>query len=206
MTVGEFARMVVAERQLPVSLTVIPLEGWDRGRWFEDTGLVWVNPSPNIRSPLQALLYSGVGLLESTNVSVGRGTDTPFEVIGAPWITDPPALAEALEARALPGVRFQPVTFAPSASEYAGQTLGGIRLVVTDRETIRPVKVGLTLATVLRERYPAHFRPAAIQDLLVNRSTLWAFVRGEPLARILSWTEAELAGFLQRRAAHLLYR
>lgn len=206
MTIGEFARMVVAERRLPVSLTVIPLEGWDRGRWFEETGLPWVNPSPNIRSPLQALLYSGVGILESTNLSVGRGTDTPFEVIGAPWITDPPALAEALEARALPGVRFHPVSFVPSASEYAGEALGGVRLVVTDREAIRPVKVGLTVATVLRERYPAQFRPAAMQDLLVNRSTVWAFVRGEPLARIFGWAEAELAAFLQRRAAHLLYR
>ena len=145
MTMGEFARMVVAERKLPVSLTVVPLENWDRGQWFDQTGLPWSNPSPNIRSPLQALLYSGVGLLEATNLSVGRGTDMPFEVIGAPWITNPQELADALNRQGLAGVRFEPVRFTPTSSIYAGQAVGGVRFVVTDREAIRPVTVALAL-------------------------------------------------------------
>ena len=102
MTIGEFAQMVVAERKLPVKLTVVPLERWQRGQWFDETGLPWVNPSPNIRNQTQALLYSGVGLLEATNLSVGRGTDTPFEVVGAPWISDPEALADAMNAATPP--------------------------------------------------------------------------------------------------------
>ena len=206
MTIGEFATMVVAERRLPVDLTVVPLENWERGRWFDQTGLPWVNPSPNIRSPLQALLYSGVGLLESTNLSVGRGTSTPFEVVGSPWISDPQALADALNARGLGGVRFQAVYFTPSSSVYAGQGVSGVELTVTDRDAIRPVTVALALARELADRYPAQFRPASIQNLLVNRSTMWSFLRPDPLMRSLSWAEAARASFLQRRASYLIYR
>ena len=118
MTIGEFGRMAAAERKIPVSLTVVPLEGWDRGRWFDETALPWVNPSPNIRSVTQALLYSGIGLLEATNLSVGRGTDSPFEVIGAPWI-EPYGLVAALNDLRLPGVRFEPVAFTPTDDVYA---------------------------------------------------------------------------------------
>ncbi|HEY7654203.1 MAG TPA: exo-beta-N-acetylmuramidase NamZ domain-containing protein [Methylomirabilota bacterium] len=206
MTIGEFAQMVVAERKLPVRLTVVPLEGWQRGQWFDETGLPWVNPSPNIRTPTQALLYSGIGLLEATNLSVGRGTDMPFEVIGAPWIADPEVLAEAMNARALPGVRFEPALFTPTSSVYAGKAVGGVRLHVTDRDALRPVAVGLALGRELAERYPGSFRPAAIQNLLVNRSTMWSFLRGDPLMRILSWADAARAAFLQRRASYLIYR
>jgi uncharacterized protein YbbC (DUF1343 family) len=206
MTIGEFARMVVAERRLSVSLTVVPLAGWDRARWFDETGLPWVNPSPNIRSPLQALLYSGIGLLEATNLSVGRGTDMPFEVIGAPWIGDPAGLAAALNARQLPGVTFKPITYTPASSVYAGQPVGGVRVVVTDRDALRPVRMGLALARELMDRYPAYFRPAAIQNLLVNRSTIWALLRAEPITRVWSWAEADRTSFLQRRASYLIYR
>ena len=206
MTIGEFARMVVGERRLPVSLTVVPLEGWERSRWFDETGLPWVNPSPNIRSPLEALLYSGIGLLESTNVSVGRGTDMPFEVVGAPWIGDPVSLTRALNAQGLAGVSFEPISFTPSASRFSGQMVSGVRLVVTDREAFKPVKTGLALARELEERYPSDFRPAAIQNLLVNRETIWSLLKGEPLARIWRWAEAERGSFLQRRASYLIYR
>jgi uncharacterized protein YbbC (DUF1343 family) len=205
MTIGEFARMVAAERKLAVALTVVPLAGWDRGRWFDETGLPWVNPSPNIRSLGQALLYSGIGLLEATNLSVGRGTDMPFEVVGAPWIGDPAGLARALNARALPGVLFEPARFTPSASVFANQPLGGVRVVVTDREALQPVRMGLALARELMDRYPDHFRPMAIQNLMVNRSTMWALLRGEPLLRIWSWAEANRDAFLQRRASYLMY-
>jgi uncharacterized protein YbbC (DUF1343 family) len=205
MTIGEFARMVVVERKLEVDLTVIPLSNWERGQWFDQTGLPWMDPSPNIRSPMQALLYSGIGLLEATNLSVGRGTDSPFEIVGAPWIKAQD-LADALNGKGLAGVRFQPVFFTPSSSVYAGQGVAGVRFVVTERDAIRPVTVALALARELMDGYPAQFRPAAIQNLLVNRSTMWALLRGEPLLRIRSWAEASRASFLQRRASYLIYR
>jgi uncharacterized protein YbbC (DUF1343 family)/CubicO group peptidase (beta-lactamase class C family) len=206
MTMGEFARMVAAERKIPVKLTVVPLEGWDRTMWFDETGLPWVNPSPNIRSLTQALLYSGVGLLEATNLSVGRGTEMPFEVVGAPWITDPSALADALNALDMAGVTFQPINFQPVSSVYSGQKVGGVRLIVTDRDALRPVTVGLTIGRTLMDRYPAQFRAAAIQNLLVNRSTMWALLRGDSLARLKQWAEADRASFLQRRASYLIYK
>jgi uncharacterized protein YbbC (DUF1343 family)/CubicO group peptidase (beta-lactamase class C family) len=205
LTIGEFARMLVAERRLPVALTVVPLAGWSRAFWYDETGLPWVNPSPNIRSPTQALLYSGIGLLEGTNLSVGRGTETPFELVGAPWI-DPTALAEAMAKLSLPGVGFEPARFTPSADRYAGEQIGGVRLRVTDRELIRPVSVALALAGELRTRYRQQFSAEAIQSLLVNRAVMWAFLRGEPLDRIEGWTEADRAAFLQRRASYLIYR
>ena len=206
MTMGEFAKMVVGERKIPVKLTVVPLERWERTMWFDQTGLPWVNPSPNIRSLTEALLYSGVGLLEATNLSVGRGTQMPFEVVGAPWISDPKGLADALNGMGMAGVTFQPVNFQPDSSVYAGQMVGGVRLVVTDRDALRPVTVGLTLGRTLLERYPAQFRAASIQNLLVNRSTIWALLRGDSLARLKQWAEADRASFLQRRASYLIYK
>jgi uncharacterized protein YbbC (DUF1343 family)/CubicO group peptidase (beta-lactamase class C family) len=205
MTIGEFARMAAAERKIPVSLTVIPVENWERNRWYDETGLPWVNPSPNIRSVTQALLYSGLGLLEATNLSVGRGTEAPFEVIGAPWI-EPQTLTTVLNDLRLPGVRFEGVTFTPTADVYARVTCGGVRLLVTDREAIRPVTVGLSVARVLRERYRDQFKPEPIQNLLVNRSTMWAFLRGEPLPRVMAWAEMARTSFLNRRASYLIYR
>jgi uncharacterized protein YbbC (DUF1343 family)/CubicO group peptidase (beta-lactamase class C family) len=205
MTMGEFGRMAAAERRIPVSLTVIPVEGWERGRWYDETGLPWVNPSPNIRSVTQALLYAGVGLLEATNLSVGRGTEAPFEVVGAPWI-EPHGLARALNDLRLPGVTFEPVTFTPNADVYAKVACGGVRLRVTDREAIRPVTVGLSLARVLRERHRDQYKPEGVQNLLVNRSTMWAFLRGEPLPRVLAWAESARTSFLNRRASYLIYR
>jgi uncharacterized protein YbbC (DUF1343 family)/CubicO group peptidase (beta-lactamase class C family) len=205
LTIGEFARMVADERRLPVSLTVVPLSGWERGRWYDETGLAWVNPSPNIRSVTQALLYSGVGLLEATNVSVGRGTETPFEVIGAPWM-DGERVVAALGRRPLAGVTFEPVRFTPLGDIYARVSCGGIRLRVTDREAIRPVTVALAVAEALAETHRDQWRPEGIQNLLVNRSTMWALLRREPLSRLLAWAETDRSSFLNRRASYLIYR
>ncbi|MGH7392008.1 MAG: exo-beta-N-acetylmuramidase NamZ family protein, partial [Candidatus Rokuibacteriota bacterium] len=204
LTIGEFGRLVAGERKLPVSLTVVPVSGWDRGRWYDETGLPWVNPSPNIRSVTQALLYSGIGLLEATNLSVGRGTDSPFEVIGAPWI-DAPRLAEALNGLRMPGVRFDPGTFTPGADRYANTPCWGVRMVVTDREAIRPVTVALALGRALREHHREQFRAENIQHLLVHRPTMWAFLRSEPIERLVTWAEAGHASFLNRRASYLIY-
>jgi uncharacterized protein YbbC (DUF1343 family) len=205
ITIGEFARLAAAERRIPVRLTVVPMQGWERRRWFDETGLPWVNPSPNIRSLTQALLYSGIGLLESTNLSVGRGTDMPFELIGAPWI-DPVALADTLNRQQLRGVRFEPIRFTPTGDKYARLACGGVRFVVTDREAIRPVTVALAVAGALRDSYRAQWRAENIQNLLVNRSTIWAFLRGEPLARLVAWSEIDRTSFLNRRASYLIYR
>lgn len=205
LTPGEFARLVAAERRLPVTLSVVPVAGWERARWYDETGLPWINPSPNIRSVTQALLYAGVGLLEGTNVSVGRGTDSPFEVIGAPWI-DPSPLAATLNALGLPGIRFEPVTFTPAADKHAGILCGGVRLVVTDRDALRPVTVGLALARALRERHREAFRPESMQYLLAHRPTLWALLRDEPLEHLVRWAQAGVAAFLSRREPFLIYR
>jgi len=151
------------------------------------------------------LLYSGIGLLEATNLSVGRGTDTPFEVVGAPWI-EPNALAEGLNRLRLPGVRFEPVWFTPTADRHARVQSGGVRLSVTDREAIRPVTVTLALARELRARHRDQFRPESVQNLLVNRSTMWAFLRGEILARLVMWADTDRSSFLNRRASYLIYR
>jgi uncharacterized protein YbbC (DUF1343 family) len=205
MTIGEFARMAATERRLNVSLTVVPMEGWDRSRWYDETGLPWVNPSPNIRTVNQALLYSGLGLVESTNLSVGRGTDMPFEIVGAPWI-EPYELAETLRKRNLPGVRIEPAWFTPTADRYANVACAGVRFVVTDRNAIRPVTLALALAVALRERQRDQWRPEGIQYLLVNRTTMWAFLRGEPFDRLLAWSDLDRASFLNRRASYLIYR
>ncbi len=205
LTIGEFGRMVAAERKIPVSLRVIPLAGWERRLWYDETGLPWVNPSPNIRSVTEALLYSGVGLLEATNLSVGRGTDTPFEVVGAPWI-EPQGLVDALNRLGLRGVRFEPVWFTPMADQYAQIQCGGVRLVVTDRDTLRPVTVALALARELRVRHRDQFRPESIQNLLVNRSTMWAFLSGESFDRLVAWADTDRNSFLNRRASYLMYR
>ena len=204
LTIGEFARMAVAERKIPVALTVVPLAGWSRARWFDETGLQWVNPSPNIRSVTEALLYSGIGLLEATNLSVGRGTDMPFEVVGAPWI-EPYGLAEALRRRNLPGVSIEPAWFTPNADRYTHVACAGVRFVVTDRDAVRPVTLALALAVELRDRHRDQWRAESVQNLLVNRSTMWAFLRGEPLARLLAWAEIDRASFLNRRASYLIY-
>jgi uncharacterized protein YbbC (DUF1343 family) len=205
MTIGEFARMVADERKLPVSLTVVPVTGWERSRWFDETGLPWVNPSPNIRSVTQALLYSGIGLLEATNISVGRGTDMPFEVIGAPWM-DGDRVVTLLGRRAPAGVRFEAVRFTPQADIYARVSCGGVRLVVTDRDAIRPVTIALAVAEALADAHRDQWRPENIQNLLVNRSTMWALLRREPLPRVAAWAEIDRRSFLYRRASYLIYR
>jgi uncharacterized protein YbbC (DUF1343 family)/CubicO group peptidase (beta-lactamase class C family) len=205
LTIGEFARMVAEERKLPVSLTIVPLRGWDRSRWYDETGLPWINPSPNIRSVTQALLYSGVGLLEATNVSVGRGTDMPFEVVGSPWMNGE-RVAAILNGRKLAGARFEAVRFTPLGDVYARVSCGGIRLVVTDREAIRPVTVALAIAEALRDVHRDQWRPEGIQNLLVNRSTMWALLRREPLPRLGAWAEMDRSSFLNRRASYLIYR
>lgn len=204
MTIGELARLFAAEKKLGTKLTVVPLKGWSRALWYDETGLAWVNPSPNLRSVAQAALYPGVALLETTNVSVGRGTDAPFEQLGAPWL-DGVRLAAALSARTLPGVRFTPVRFTPASSTHAGTECGGVRIAVVDRNALRPVRLGLEIAAAIRDLAAADWDASSFGKLLANADTLARFLRGEGAAAIAaSWDEG-LAGWRRRRAAHLLY-
>jgi uncharacterized protein YbbC (DUF1343 family)/CubicO group peptidase (beta-lactamase class C family) len=205
MTIGELARLFNAERKIGCDLRVVEMERWRRGMWFDGTGQTWVNPSPNMRSLTQATLYPGVGLLETTNVSVGRGTDTPFELIGAPWI-DGQRLASYLNDRRIAGVRFVPVRFTPRASVFQGEECGGVNVVITDRTLLRPVYAGLEIAVALRRLHPEEWQVDKYLRLLANADTLERLKRGESAEQIaLSWQPA-LEEFRRVRARALIYR
>ena len=203
MTAGELARMINAERDLGVELQIVKIEGWKRSQWFDATGQPWTNPSPNMRNLTQALLYPGVGLLE-TAMSVGRGTDTPFEVIGAPYIDDM-KLANRLNALGQAGVRFVPIRFTPSASIHADVPCGGVNIIITDRRNLRAVPLGIDIARVLHELYPKKFPLAKVGRLLCHPPTLEALGQGKTLAQIEALWKTDLANFTPRRAKHLLY-
>ena len=205
MTLGELARLFNGENKIGAALTVVPMKNWDRGRWFDETGLPWINPSPNMRNLLQATLYPGVGAIEYSNVSVGRGTDTPFEQIGAPWI-DGVRLAETLNARAIPGVRFYPVRFTPVSSKYAKEECQGVFMVVTDRAALRPVRLGIELASALHRLYNAKYELEPAERLFGSRDVVTRVRAGEdPAAIVASWSAAESRWRLLR-AKYLLYR
>ena len=203
MTVGELARMIKAERGLGAELQVVKIEGWNRGQSFDTTGQPWTNPSPNMRNLTQALLYPGIGLLE-TAMSVGRGTDTPFEVIGAPYIDDV-CLADRLNALGQAGVRFVPIRFTPSASVYKGKSCGGVNIIVTDRRKLRAVRLGIDIARELHALYPKEFPLAKVGRLLCHPPTLEALGQGKTLAQIEALWKTDLDKFTPRRAKHLLY-
>ena len=204
MTIGELAKMFNTERNINAKLTVVPMEGWQRGDWFDSTGLAWVNPSPNLRSVTEAGLYPGVGLIEGTNVSVGRGTDTPFELLGAPWMKGR-ELAAYLNARGIAGVRFVPVTFTPAASNYAGQKCEGVNLVLTERNALDGPELGIELAAALRKLYPADFKLERMSELLVNQAAYDGLVAGKDPRRIAQdWQEA-LERFELVRKKYLIY-
>ncbi|HXT22997.1 MAG TPA: DUF1343 domain-containing protein, partial [Thermoanaerobaculia bacterium] len=173
-TVGELAELFRRERKIDVDLTVIPVKGWQREQWQDEAGLPWVNTSPNMRSLSAAALYPGLGLLERA-VSVGRGTPTPFEVIGAPYV-DGAKLAR--EVGALPGVTVEPIRFTPQASVHAGKECGGLRFTITDRHALRSVEVGLRIAAALARLYPRDFPVDEMQPLLRHRATLEAVRAG----------------------------
>ncbi len=204
MTVGELAKMFQAERGLKkLKLKIIKTEGWDRTGFFDQTGLRWVNPSPNMRSLTQALLYPGIGLLETTNLSVGRGTDTPFEVIGAPWINEF-QLARGLNKLNLPGVRFIPIQFTPVASKYENEVCRGVNIVVTDRQQFHPLRTGFHIANCLANNYHAQWKRQAYNGLLKNRPVAEQIASPDASAE----TIAELANpllFENRRQKFLLY-
>ncbi len=205
MTVSELARLFNEERKLNCDLRVVQMDGWRRAQWFDATNLVWINPSPNMRSLTEAMLYPGVGLLETTNVSVGRGTDTPFELVGAPWL-DGPKLAAYLNARRIAGVRFVPVRFKPNASVFKDEECGGINIVITDRAQYQPVRTGIEIAVALRRLYPAEWQVDKYVRLLANADALARVQRGDAPEEIVRSWQTALDEFRRVRARVLLYR
>ena len=205
MTMGELARLYNEERKIGADLTVVAMEGWKRDYWYDDTGLTWINPSPNMRNLNQAALYPGIGAIEYSNISVGRGTDQPFEQIGAPWI-DGPRLAAALNARRLAGIRFYPITFTPKASKYANEECRGVFMVITNRAALQPTRVGLemvgALSSLFGEKYDLEnaWRLVGSQDILAR-------VRPgqDPVVVASAWS-ADEARWRRLRAKYLLYR
>jgi uncharacterized protein YbbC (DUF1343 family)/CubicO group peptidase (beta-lactamase class C family) len=205
MTIGELARFFNEERKINCDLRVVEMERWRRAMWFDGTGQTWVNPSPNMRSLTQATLYPGVGLLETTNVSVGRGTETPFEIVGAPWM-DGQRLAAYMNERRLAGVRFVPVRFTPRASVFQGEECGGVNLVITDRAQFHPLKTGLEIAVALRRLYPNDWQVDKYSRLLASADALERLKRGETAEAIMRAWQARLEEFRRARARVLIYR
>jgi uncharacterized protein YbbC (DUF1343 family)/CubicO group peptidase (beta-lactamase class C family) len=205
MTLGELAQLYNTERKIGASLRVVPMQGWLRGDWFDSTGIVWTNPSPNLRSVNEAELYPGVAIVEGTNVSVGRGTDTPFEVLGAPWI-DARAFSDYLNARLVPGVRFVPVTFTPANGPYQNQACKGVNLIVTDRMVLDAPELGIELAVALRKLYPEQWKYDLLLKLIANREVYEAVGRGDdPRAIAQAWQE-QLEKFKELRQKYLIYK
>ncbi|HXG83342.1 MAG TPA: exo-beta-N-acetylmuramidase NamZ domain-containing protein [Pyrinomonadaceae bacterium] len=205
LTIGELGMMMNAERKIGADLKVIKMENWQRSMWFDQTNQTWINPSPNMRSLTEATLYPGIGLLETTNVSVGRGTDTPFEVVGAPWL-DGRQLATYLNARNLGGVRFVPVKFKPDASVFKNEDVGGINVVITDRARFQSVKTGIEIAVALRKLYPNDWQADKFLRLLVNADVLEKVKRADAPEDIEKSWQNGLAAFSKRRALFLLYK
>ena len=205
MTMGELAKLYNEQRKINADLTVVPMENWTRDHWYDDTGLMWINPSPNMRNLNQATLYPGIGMIEYSNISVGRGTDQPFEQIGAPWI-DGPRLAASLNARRLPGIRFYPISFTPKSSKYANEVCQGVFMVVTNRMALQPVRLGLEVASALSSQYRDNYQPNNMWRLVGTEQLVERVRQGEdPSAMAARWS-ADEAGWRRLRAKYLLYR
>ena len=206
MTAGELARLFNVRKRIGAALHVIAMRDWQPGDWFDATGLPWIDPSPNMRSLNAALPYPGVGMIEaSRNYSVGRGTDAPFEQIGADWIRGP-ELAAFLNGRFIPGLRTYPTRFRPASSNFSGRTVEGVRFVITDREAFDAERLGLELASALGRLYPSRISLEDNRWLIGNRRTIEMLQAGEDPARIQQAGQEALEAFLKLREEHLLYR
>ncbi len=204
MTVGELAQLFNKERNINANLQIVRAEDWKRNQWFDETGLIWVNPSPNMRSLTQATLYPGIGLIETTNVSVGRGTDTPFELVGAPWM-DGRKLAEALNAANLPGARFVPVRFTPKASVHKDVECGGVNIIITDRSRFDAVLTGMELAVQVKKLFAKDFQVDRFTRLLVNQKVFDAYRQGADARALKQLWDGDLDAFRLIRRKYLLY-
>jgi len=204
MTMGELARMFDGEGKLAAKLTVVAMRYYRRDSWYDETGLTWIRPSPNLRSLDEEMLYPGVAMLEGANVSVGRGTDTPFELLGAPWI-DGDSLARYLEARMIPGVHFAAVQFIPSASAFAGETCHGVRMAVMDRTLLDSPRLGLELLSALWKLFPGRLDIEKTLMMVGSHRSLEAIESGQDPTTTWQGWQAGLEAFRQQRIEYLVY-
>jgi uncharacterized protein YbbC (DUF1343 family)/CubicO group peptidase (beta-lactamase class C family) len=203
MTLGEIAEMIDADEHLGLRLEVVRMRGWQRAQYFDQTGLAWVAPSPNLRTAAEAVLYPGVALVEGTNVSVGRGTQTPFEVVGAPWMDE--RIVAALGPLLLPGVTFAPTVFTPTSGPHAGLECKGARIEVTDRAAFDPIRVGIAIAQALHKTYPADWNPDRLGEIVGNAAVTRAILGGLSIAEVEALWKADLDAFKAKRKKYLLY-
>ncbi len=204
MTLGEMAQMFNAEKKIGCDLHVIRMENWQRKMSFRDTGLRWINPSPNLRSEEAGILYPGLEILQAGGVSVGRGTETPFEIIGAPWIRAE-EFAAYLNRRAIPGVRFEPRKFTPDSGLFKGELCEGVHVVLVDRNALQSMRMGIEIAAALAKLYPGKFETAKMIALVGNGETIKQLQEGrDPSAIVANWNSV-LNRFRNIRAQYLLY-
>jgi uncharacterized protein YbbC (DUF1343 family) len=205
MTIGELAQMFNAENKIGADLHVVAMKNWHRSEPYNQAGLPWIAPSPNLRSLTEAYLYPGIEILQAGGVSVGRGTDTPFEILGAPWI-DGAKFAAELQRRKISGVEFSPAEFTPTQDLYAGQFCHGVKIRISPKGELRSMRMGMEIEDVLHRMYPENFHVDKTITLIGNQATLDAIIRGESPAKIVkSWTPAQ-EKFRATRAKYLLYR
>jgi uncharacterized protein YbbC (DUF1343 family) len=205
LTIGELAQFFNAENHIGVDLHVVPMKNWHRNYFFDSTGIRWVPPSPNLRTTKGAIVYPGIEILQNAGVSVGRGTETPFEEFGAPWMNGE-AVATALNEHHLPGLRFVNQPFIPVTGLYSGQRCGGVGIRITDRQAVRAMRTGLEIALVLKKLYPENFDPAKLEELVGNADTIRQLLAGTPAEQIVSSWAADLASFEQLRRKYFLYK
>jgi uncharacterized protein YbbC (DUF1343 family) len=205
LTIGELAQFFNAENHIGADLHVIAMKNWHRNYFFESTGIKWIPPSPALRTTKGAILYPGIEILQNAGVSVGRGTQAPFEQFGAPWMNGD-EVAAALNDRHLPGLHFVSQPFIPVGGPYSGEHCGGVGIRITERGAVRAMRMGLEIATVLQKLYPQQFATAKLIDLLGNADTVQQLQSGvAPEKIVASWSDA-LATFDQARRKYFLYK
>jgi uncharacterized protein YbbC (DUF1343 family) len=205
LTIGELAQLFNAEKHIGADLHVIAMKNWHRNYFFESTGIRWIPPSPNLLTPKGSILYPGLEILQNAGVSVGRGTETPFEEFGAPWLSGDD-VAAALNTLRLPGLRFVAQPFIPVAGLYSGQRCGGVAIRITDRAAVRSMRMGLEIAAVLRKLYPAQFDPAKLLELTGSAETIRLLGENTPPEKIVASWSADLTAFEQMRKNYFLYK
>ena len=205
LTIGELAQFFNAENHIGADLHVITMKNWHRNYFFESSGIKWIPPSPALRTTKGSILYPGIEILQNAGVSVGRGTQTPFEEFGAPWL-DGDEVAAALNDRHLAGLHFTGQPFIPIGDPYSGQRCGGVAIRITDRAAVRSVRTGLEIATILHQLYPKQFDPEKLLLLLGNTDTVQQLQSGVPPEKIVASWSSELAAFDQTRRKYFLYK
>jgi uncharacterized protein YbbC (DUF1343 family) len=204
MTLGELARMFATENKMGLDLHVIAMKNWRRSQTFDQTGLTWIPPSPNLRTLNGAFLYPGIEILQAAGVSVGRGTDAPFEQLGAPWIHSD-VLLSSLNSRQIPGVTFAAASFTPSDGLYKGEVCAGVKLAITDRDVFDSIRAGLEIADALHRLYPERFQVTKLMDLLASQATVDAIIQFEAPTGIIAGWKSDLEQFRALRARYLIY-